>query len=246
MGRLKQLYKNIVAKLKLGFVCLGVFLSLQCSAEEFIDFKTSLSGDDVHFYLNDKISQPTSSLRTLRYYVEAQNKQFLFAMNAGMYMANKKPLGLYIENTKTLSRLNTRQGLHGNFYIQPNGVFAIGSDGAVIVKTSEWAQYAKNHNVKYATQSGPILVSNKVINPAIQKASASKTIRNGVCITDRNLIFTVSRVDVSFSRMAQHFKTDLGCNSALYLDGAISDVMWPQKGIESNSSDLGPMIAVVK
>lgn len=232
--------------IKFGFLFFGILSFLPCGAKDFIDFKTSLSGDDVNFYLNDETSRPISSLRTLRYYLDAQNKHVLFAMNAGMYMANRKPLGLYIENTKTLTKLNTRQGLHGNFYIQPNGVFAIGSDGAVIVKTSEWAQYAKSHKVKYATQSGPILLFDRVINPAVEKATTSKTIRNGVCITDRSLIFTISRVDVSFARMAQHFKTDLGCNSALYLDGAISEVMWPEKGIESNSSDLGPMIAVVK
>lgn len=226
--------------------CLVFLTPTQCKSEEFIDFKTSLSGRDVHLFLYDEVSRPISTLRALRNYLEAQHKRVIFAMNAGMYMANKRPLGLYIENAKTLSKLNTRQGLHGNFYLQPNGIFAIGNDGAAIVKTSDWPQYAKSHTVKFATQSGPILLFNKVINPAIEKASARKTVRNGVCLTDRSLVFTVSRVDVSFARMARHFKSDLRCHSALYLDGAISDVVWPEKGIESKSSDLGPMTAVVK
>lgn len=67
-------------------------------------------------------------------------------MNGGMYMEDRTPLGLYIENTKQLTRLNTARG-SGNFYLQPNGVFYITTDNkAALCKTSDFVKSSKIQN----------------------------------------------------------------------------------------------------
>jgi len=45
----------------------------------------------------------------------------VFAMNAGMHEEDLSPVGLYVENGKTLKPANRKNG-SGNFYLKPNGV----------------------------------------------------------------------------------------------------------------------------
>jgi len=55
-------------------------------------------------------------------------------MNGGMYEADLSPLGLYIENGKTLRQPNTANAA-GNFYLKPNGVFYVNGQEAGILTT---------------------------------------------------------------------------------------------------------------
>ena len=48
----------------------------------------------------------------------------VFATNAGIFDLTFRPVGLHIEDGRTLVQLNTADG-DGNFYLKPNGVFAI-------------------------------------------------------------------------------------------------------------------------
>ncbi len=75
--------------------------------------------------------QPFASIETLRQWGEAHGKRLLFATNAGIYDKQFAPLGLYVENGKTLVPLNLSHGnpASGNFSLLPNGVFAIYPDG---------------------------------------------------------------------------------------------------------------------
>src|SRR5690349_14349800 len=50
----------------------------------------------------------------------AEKSRLLFAMNAGMYEPDLRPVGLLIAHGRELAALNTRQGT-GNFYWKPNG-----------------------------------------------------------------------------------------------------------------------------
>ena len=87
-------------------------------------------------------------------------------MNGGMYKTDNSPLGLFIESTKVLTTLNTRSA-NGNFYLKPNGVFYITTDNqATICKTEN---FTINPKIKYATQSGPMLVINGQIHPAFKE-----------------------------------------------------------------------------
>ena len=54
-----------------------------------------------------------------------------------MYQVDNTPLGLFIQNGKTLSPLNTRSG-SGNFYLKPNGVFYITTDNNSVVLVEEY------------------------------------------------------------------------------------------------------------
>lgn len=62
------------------------------------------------------------SIRNLKSWLDKQDKTLVFAMNAGMYKQDNSPQGLFIENIKTLTPLDTTSG-KGNFYLNPNGFF---------------------------------------------------------------------------------------------------------------------------
>ncbi len=65
-------------------------------------------------------------------------ERLLFAANAGIYDRKFAPLGLYVENGRTVVPLNLAHGnpAAGNFSLLPNGVFAIYPDGHAAVRTS--------------------------------------------------------------------------------------------------------------
>jgi uncharacterized protein YigE (DUF2233 family) len=159
-------------------------------------------------------------------------------------MTNLRPLGLFIENGKVLRRLNTRQNGYGNFYMQPNGVFLIDQNGAAILPTAQYPEHARSQVVRFATQSGPMLVINNQINPALPKTSSSKLIRNAACVIDKGtVVLSLADEPVTFQAFAQHLQVS-GCQDALYLDGAISDIYWPERGRIGIGGSFGPMIGV--
>ena len=61
----------------------------------------------------------------------------VFAMNAGMYHADRSPVGLYVEEGKTLRQANTRDG-SGNFHLKPNGVFYVAGEEAGVLTTERF------------------------------------------------------------------------------------------------------------
>ncbi|MDB5278563.1 MAG: hypothetical protein JWR61_3518 [Ferruginibacter sp.] len=64
--------------------------------------------------------------------------------------------------------------------MQPNGVFYLSTDNiAVICKTQV---FKNNGKIKYATQSGPMLVYDGEINKVFKAGSGNVNIRNGVGI----------------------------------------------------------------
>ena len=144
----------------------------------------------------------------------------LIAMNAGMYRQDLMPLGLYVERAQRLVALNRRHG-DGNFYIQPNGVFSVDATGrADITPTAQWADGPR---AMYATQSGPMLVMDGNINPALVDATKSTAIRNGVGLrANGDVVFVISTEAVSLNAFATFFASDLRATKALYLDGAVS------------------------
>ena len=58
-----------------------------------------------------------------------------FAMNAGMYDEEGRPIGLAIVEGKQKRAINRRKG-GGNFHLMPNGVFQVHKDGRAEVLTS--------------------------------------------------------------------------------------------------------------
>lgn len=173
-----------------------------------------------------KSNQPYSSIDALRQWGESRGKRLLFATNAGIYDRNFAPLGLYVENGKTVVPLNLAHGnpASGNFSLLPNGVFAIYPDGHAAVTTSA-AFKAAGKSAQWATQSGPMLLIDGKLNEQFIDDSASLKWRSGVCAkSPHEVVFVVSEAPVNFHTFGRLFRDDLGCRDALYLDGSISQI----------------------
>jgi uncharacterized protein YigE (DUF2233 family) len=209
----------------------------------FVTYKVDIKKSDLRLYWKDDKNEPFKSIQNLKTWLETQKRTLVFAMNAGMYMQDNSPLGLYIENKKELSHLNTASA-HGNFYLKPNGVFYITTDNLpVICQTTD---FVNNGKIKYATQSGPMLVIDGTIHSAFKEGSANVNIRNGVGILPNNdVIFVMSKTAINFYDFASYFKK-LGCKNALYLDGFVSRTYLPEKNWIQTDGNFGVIIGVAK
>ena len=198
-----------------------------------------------HITLHWKVKNDSilSTLGNLNNHLIQQNKTLVFGMNGGMFHADYSPVGLYIENNKTLNPINISKG-NGNFNLKPNGVFALFNDGSPLICTSE--SFANDSTIKYATQSGPMLLIDGQFHPAFNKGSANINIRNGVGILPNgDVIFAMSKSFINFYDFALFFK-NMGCKNALYLDGAVSQVYYPEKDWVQTNRKFGVLISVQK
>ncbi|QJQ33719.1 hypothetical protein GV829_10540 [Sphingomonas lacunae] len=164
-------------------------------------------------------------------------------MNAGMYDLKGRPIGLYVEDGRKGHRLNRREG-DGNFHLLPNGVFWQDAAGFHVATTDSFAATAPT-GIRYATQSGPMLVINGALHPRIAPDGPSRKIRNGVGVTTAGLpVFVISDDKVSFGKLARLFRDRLDCPNALFLDGFVSSLWDAASGRFDQDVPLGPMIVV--
>jgi uncharacterized protein YigE (DUF2233 family) len=171
-------------------------------------------------------TQPFGSIDTLRQWGEAHGQRLLFATNAGIYDKQSTPLGLYVENGKTVVPLNLSHGnpASGNFSLLPNGVFAVYADGKAAVRTSSDFK-ADGKPAQWATQSGPMLLIDGKLNEQFIDDSGSMKWRSGVCVKNStDVVFAASETPVNFHTFGRLFRDELGCRDALYLDGSISQI----------------------
>jgi uncharacterized protein YigE (DUF2233 family) len=138
-----------------------------------------------------------------------------FAITSGIVDSACNPLGLLISDGKKINVLNRGTG-YGNFYLQPNGFFAVDSTGVAIEESNE---FDNGRVYSTAVQSGPVLVSGGVVNPAFSVTSKNKYLRCGVGIctsgSEKFLYFIKAVVPVSFYQFAELFKDKFKCQSAL-------------------------------
>lgn len=170
--------------------------------------------------------QPFGSIESLRQWGEARGQRLLFAANAGIYDHKFAPLGLYVENGKTVVPLNLAHGnpASGNFSLLPNGVFVLYPGGHAAVRTSA-AFKADGKSAQWATQSGPMLLVDGKLNDQFIDDSSSLKWRSGVCAkTPTEVVFVVSEAPVNFHTFGRLFSEKIGCRDALYLDGSISQL----------------------
>ncbi len=200
--------------------------------------------DELRLYHRDDNGTIFKNFVNLKKYLSEQNKTLQFAMNGGMYMEDSTPLGLYVQDHKTIKKINRVQKAYGNFYIQPNGIFFITADKNAYIKASK--DFHNKPYVQYATQSGPMLVIDGNINAKLKKGSVYTHIRNGVGILpDGKVLFAISKSLINFYDFANFFQKN-GCKSALYLDGAISQIYLPPDNLGARYSKFGVIIAQVK
>ena len=191
------------------------------------------------FYKNRR--QRFGSIQNLKDYVEHNNNVLDFAMNGGMYKKDGSPQGLYIEAGKTLFPVDTVTNAHGNFYLQPNGIYYISNKNVAGITTTK---NFKNKGISYATQSGPMLVIDGVLHTAFKEGSANLQLRNGVGILPNgDAVFAISKEPVNFYDFAQYFK-NMGCKNALYLDGFVSRAYIPSQNLLQTDGDFGVIIGV--
>ena len=174
----------------------------------------------------------------------AQTGEMLgFAMNAGMYLPDLSPAGLYIEDGAKLTPLVTSDG-PGNFGLLPNGVFCI-ADRFSVVESRAFAK--ADPACRFATQSGPMLVIAGKLHPLFKPGSDSLNLRNGVGVSadGQTAYFAISNHAVNFASFARLFRDGLGTPNALYFDGSISRLYAPDLGRFGAGFDIGPMVGLV-
>jgi uncharacterized protein YigE (DUF2233 family) len=201
--------------------------------------------DDLRLLWKDAKGLRFGSLERVEAWATAQKKQLLLATNAGIFAPGYVPLGLHVSEGKTLVKLNQWHG-GGNFFLAPNGVFAVVGKRAGVWETGEFAKLKIKPTL--ATQSGPLLVQNGKLHPKFTPGSANRNFRNGVGATkDGKAVFALSHFPVNFHDFARLFRDVLGCPNALYLDGAISGMLCPSANCKSlGSNDFAGILAVLK
>ena len=203
-----------------------------------------LRQDHLQLFSLDGQGEPFGSFAALSMDLQDRGKSLLFGMNAGMYGEDLKPIGLYVENGRTLRKLNRRNG-PGNFHLKPNGVFFIDGTKGGVMETEAFA--ASGIRPEFASQSGPMLVVDGRIHPKFSEAGTSLQRRNGVGAPDgHTLVFAISDGWVNFHSFARLFRDHLKAPNALFLDGSISSLHAPDVGRSDGFAPLGPIVALVK
>ncbi|WP_166418099.1 phosphodiester glycosidase family protein [Cochlodiniinecator piscidefendens] len=167
-----------------------------------------------------------------------------FAMNAGMYHQDRRPVGLFIEDNTVVSEIVDGGG-YGNFGLTPNGVFCITPDRFAVIETQAFR--ADTPDCTYATQSGPMLVINNELHPRFLVESDSRYIRNGVGVSadGQTATFVISENTVNFHSFASLFRDHLGLPNALYFDGKVSRLYAPNLDRWDNGFPLGVIVGIV-
>jgi uncharacterized protein YigE (DUF2233 family) len=234
----------------LSAVCMAPNSSLaaHCERVELRNIEATVCTIDTHrdrleLFLRDENGTPYKFFSALERHLDRTQQTLLVAMNAGMYHDNYDPVGLLVAGGRELAPLNL-QTAPGNFFLKPNGVFALTRSGARIVESS---RYSSLKNVELATQSGPLLVIDGALHPSFRKDSTSKYLRNGVGIlSEHEVLLVISEQPVTFYEFATLFRDGLGCKDALYLDGGVSSLYCAALKRNDVRAALGPILAITQ
>ena len=230
----------IIASISVGFYQLG---KPSNEDERFVSYIVNPKKQNLEFFWKNEKGEHFKNAENLISWLKSKNKKLLFSTNGGMYKKDNSPQGLYVENTITKSEIDALNG-NGNFYLKPNGVFYLTTEkNPIICKTED---FVNNGMIKYATQSGPMLVIDGEIHTAFKKNSTNLNIRNGVGILPNNqIVFVISKKEINFYDFAEYFKK-LGCKNALYLDGFVSRTYLPEKNWKQIDGNFGVIIGVTE
>lgn len=176
-----------------------------------------------------------------------QAAKIRFAMNAGMFHPDGTPVGLLVSNGRAVTPLNTSEG-NGNFFWKPNGVFLVEADGTVRVTTTDaFVAGGLQRSVVSAAQSGPMLVIDGALHPGMSPDSIHVQTRNAVAACGRfQANFIIAESAISLGKLARFIRDRLGCRDALYLDGAISSLWWPEAGRMDVAHRISTVVAVMR
>ncbi|MEL6529871.1 MAG: phosphodiester glycosidase family protein [Pseudomonadota bacterium] len=216
-----------------------------CAAKTFEGVSlTHCIADPSKHRITTRLSQPGSGpFRSLSAFAETVDKQTIaFAMNAGMYGDDAKPIGYYVENGDRQKELNRADG-PGNFHMKPNGVF-FGTGGTWRVLSADQFYSTVRDRPRFGTQSGPMLVIDGKMHPDIQDNGPSRAVRNGVGVSDDGKAhFVISNATLSFGQLARFYRDELKVKNALFLDGNVSS-LWDPASDRLDRGIIGPILVV--
>lgn len=200
--------------------------------------------DNLRLFLRDDSGAILGQFRDIER-VLGDGKTLSFGMNAGMYHADRSPVGHYVEDGTEEMRLLTG-GSKGNFGLLPNGVLCLNDGKAQVYATLDFQKQAPT--CRHATQSGPMLVIDGDLHPRFLPDSSSRFLRNGVGTTNdgKTAHFVISNEAVTFHEFARFFRDVLKTPYALYFDGKISRLHAPQLDRSDGGFWMGPIIGVVE
>lgn len=200
--------------------------------------------EEIRLYWKDGSGRLLHDFTSLEAQVKGGGNQLLFAANAGMFQPDFSPVGLLVIDGQQISPLNLQDGF-GNFFLKPNGVFAVTEKGEATIMDST-AYPAFLPHVLWATQSGPLIVHHGEIHPDLIPDSKNLRIRSGVGIRkDGTVVFAISKANENFYDFAYFFFNRMQCLDVLYLDGDISAFHFPGEAEKPREHIFGPMIGVV-
>jgi len=198
--------------------------------------------EEIHLYLDNPQGTGWKGFHRLAKALESSGDTLAFAMNAGMFHPDFRPVGLAVSEGKVLSSLNLDSAA-GNFFLKPNGVFWIEGKTAHITESRRFRDLAAKPDL--ATQSGPLLLEAGKIHPRLDSLSKSLYPRNAVGIRGDSVFWAVSDSLVNLHATARLFRDQLHCSDALFLDGHPS--LWaPAAGRKDTLLEMGPMLGIVK
>ncbi len=201
--------------------------------------------EDLRLFLRDGDGKVYGHFTELETALAKEGKRLAFAANAGMYHADRSPVGLYVEGGVQEMRLIPNAG-PGNFGLLPNGVFCLREGRADVFETLAFRDAGTQ--CRDATQSGPMLVISGELHPRFLEDSTSYYVRNGVGTSadGRRVIFAISRNAVNFHQFGRLFRDHLHLPNALYFDGNISRMHAPALGRSDAGFMMGPIVGVVE
>jgi len=192
----------------------------------------------------DEAGLPLATLDAARAHLQRLGLHPVMLTNAGIFDTDFAPMGLHVEGGQVLRPLNLADG-NGNFFLKPNGVFVVTPERFLIIPSEQFSTLREP--VLTATQSGPLLLERGRIHPLFSATSNNRYVRSGVGVRgEREILFAISRNPVTLHEFALLFRDALDCDSALYLDGAISQMDLPALGLSPPPSHFAGILAVVE
>ena len=198
------------------------------------------AAEELRLWLNDGEGRLLGSFDRVNARLAEEGRTLGVAMNAGMYHPDRRPVGLYVEDGTETAGIVTRAG-PGNFGMLPNGVLCLGDGFAVVIESRRFAESPPD--CRYATQSGPMLVTGGALHPRFIPGSDFLNVRNGVGVApDGALWLAISNEPVNFHDFARLFRDVLGTPDALYLDGRVSRLYDRGSGRHDRGLPMGPIL----